>query len=194
MTPFTTVSGSAFALPEDDIDTDVIYPARFLLRTEKLGLGNLAFADRADLRARIDAPDENPILVAGANFGCGSSREHAVWTLADAGFRAIFAPSFGEIFRSNCTNNGVLAGLVGEADHLALMTAAQAGTVLEVDLANTTVHFGGTAIRFSISDVDRRMLLEGWNATTRILALHREDITAFEGRQRHAAPWLWTKG
>ena len=191
MTPFAPFTGPALVLPEDDIDTDVIYPARFLLRTEKLGLGDFAFADRADLRSALTAARQPLTVIAGANFGCGSSREHAVWALAGLGIRAVFAPSFGEIFRSNCTNNGILAGIVSGADHQLLMAAAARGHAIGVDLEARTLSAAAGQIGFAIPDVDRRMLLEGWNATTRILAQHEHDIAGFEARQRKAAPWLW---
>jgi 3-isopropylmalate dehydratase small subunit len=187
------VTGRALALPLADVDTDVIYPALFLLHTEKRGLGRFAFHDRPTIRAAYAAAGSPPILVAGANFGCGSSREHAVWALADFGLKAIVAPSFGEIFRSNCANNGLIAATVDEAGLASLMAAAEAGAELTVDLRATQVTAGDTRVPFAIPDADRELVLGGWNTTTRMLALHGAEIAQFETSQRARAPWLWTK-
>src|SRR5580698_3433920 len=117
MKRFTTVTGIAAPLPEADIDTDVIFPARFLLLPDKAGLGKQLFFDRrfdefgAPRREFVlNRPpfDNAQILITGENFGTGSSREHAVWALAELGIRSIIAPSFGEIFYSNCLKNGLL--------------------------------------------------------------------------------------
>jgi 3-isopropylmalate dehydratase small subunit len=187
------VTGRALALPHDDVDTDVIYPALFLLHTEKKGLGRFAFHDRPAIREAYAAAGSPPILVAGANFGCGSSREHAVWALADFGLKAIVAPSFGEIFRSNCANNGVIAAAVAEDALAPLMAAADEHQDFAVDLRITQVVVGDTRIPFTIADSDRELVLEGWNSTTRMLSLHGADIAAFEASQRIREPWLWTK-
>jgi 3-isopropylmalate/(R)-2-methylmalate dehydratase small subunit len=187
------VTGPAFALPLADIDTDVIYPASFLLHTEKRGLGRFAFHDRPTIRAAYAAADAPPILVAGANFGCGSSREHAVWALTDFGLRAIIAPSFGEIFRSNCANNGLIAAAIDDAALAPLLAAVEAGIPFTVDLRATAIVTGDTSTPFAIPDADRELVLEGWNTTTRMLALHGADIAQFEAGQRAREPWLWTE-
>ena len=187
------VTGQAFALPLADVDTDVIYPALFLLHTEKRGLGRFAFHDRPAIRAAYAAAGSPPILVVGANFGCGSSREHAVWALADFGLKAIVAPSFGEIFRSNCANNGVIAARVDPEALPGLLGAAEAGADFNVDLRATEVVIGDNRTPFAIPDSDRELVLEGWNTTTRMLALHGADIAQFEASQRISNPWLWTK-
>jgi len=187
------VTGQALALPLADVDTDVIYPALFLLHTEKRGLGRFAFHDRPAIREAYAAAGSPPILVAGANFGCGSSREHAVWALADFGLKAIIAPSFGEIFRSNCANNGVIAARVDPEALPGLLAAAEAGADFDVDLRATEVVIGDNRTPFAIPDSDRELVLEGWNTTTRMLALHGADIAQFEASQRISNPWLWTK-
>jgi 3-isopropylmalate dehydratase small subunit len=187
------VTGQAFALPLEDVDTDVIYPALFLLHTEKRGLGRFAFHDRPAIRDAYAKAGSPPILVAGVNFGCGSSREHAVWALADFGLQAIVAPSFGEIFRSNCANNGMIAAQVDEAALAPLMAAAEAHSPFGVDLRSTEVVVGDTRTPFAIAEADRELVLEGWNTTTRMLALHSTDIAQFEDRQRAREPWLWTE-
>ncbi|PEQ11394.1 hypothetical protein B2G71_17740 [Novosphingobium sp. PC22D] len=193
MTAVRTVSGKAVSLPLDDIDTDVIFPARYLLHTEKKGLGRFAFHDRPEIVAAFEAAGHPQILVAGANFGCGSSREHAVWALAGLGLRAVIAPSFGEIFRGNCANNAVIAAAV-DARHIGgLHAAAAAGGEIAVDLEAQEVRADTLAVPFAIPAGDREMLLEGWNTTTRLLALHGEAIAHFENRQRAERPWLWNK-
>lgn len=187
------VTGQALSLPLADVDTDVIYPALFLLHTEKRGLGRFAFHDRPAIREAYARAGSPPILVAGANFGCGSSREHAVWALADFGLKAIVAPSFGEIFRSNCANNGLIAAQVDEAALAPLIASAVAQSPFTIDLRSTEVIVGDTRTPFAIAEADRELVLEGWNTTTRMLALHGAQIAQFEDRQRAREPWLWTE-
>ena len=194
MRPLTVVEGRAVSLPEANVDTDIIYPARFLLITEKKGLGAYAFADRrADLDFPIRADNTRPILIAGPNFGCGSSREQAPWALDDLRFRVLIAESFGEIFYGNCFRNGILpvrldAGLVAE-----LRAEAERDAVIRVDLVGRSVSTQALSFPFDIADDRREALLNGWNDTQRILALHGDDIARFEQTQRRDASWLWTK-
>lgn len=193
MRELVTVTGQAISFPDADIDTDIIYPARFLLITEKKGLGAYAFADRRD-EPDFPVPVDNdrPILIAGPNFGCGSSREQAPWAIGDLGIRVIVAESFGEIFYSNCFRNGMLPIRLS-ADQVATLRArAEAGGIITVDLESRSITGAGTPIAFAVADDRREALLRGWNDTTRILALHGDDITAFEAAQKSAAPWLWT--
>ncbi|KQM22188.1 3-isopropylmalate dehydratase small subunit [Novosphingobium sp. Leaf2] len=193
MKAMTQVSGQAISLPDADIDTDIIYPARFLLITEKKGLGRYAFADRRDdpgFPFRVQ--EDRPILVAGPNFGCGSSREQAPWAIGDLGVRVIIATSFGDIFANNCFRNGILPIQLAPADVQAVRASAEAGKIITVDLVSRTITAAGAPIAFSVPDDQRETLLNGWNDTTRILALHGEDVTAFEAAQQRAAPWLWT--
>lgn len=195
MTPLVTVTGRAWSLPDADIDTDIIYPARFLLITEKKGLGRYAFHDRRVPGFPL-APDQeraDPILIAGPNFGCGSSREHAPWALAGLGVRVIVAESFGEIFHSNCFKNGMLPILL-PADAIArLRTAAEWGAVT-VDLERRRIAAPGIAeIAFTVPEERREALLNGWNEIARIRALHAGDIARYEAGQRAACPWLWIK-
>lgn len=192
MTKFSSISAHAISLPDDDVDTDIIYPARFLLITEREGLARYAFADRvSNGDKRIGADHSAPILIAGRNFGCGSSREHAVWALAALGVKVILAPSFGEIFRTNCANNGILAGIVAESRIAMLHIAADAGEQLLVDLTSQTVSCKGEAVPFMIGEAERESLLNGWNETTRILSLYAQNIAHFEQNQRAESPWLW---
>lgn len=195
MRALTRVEGEAVSFPDADIDTDIIYPARFLLITEKKGLGAYAFADRRD---EPDFPfrddEERPFLIAGPNFGCGSSREQAPWAIGDLGIRVIIAESFGEIFYSNCFRNGILPIRLDPATVETLRTVAKAGHVIAVDLERRRIEADDLPpIPFDVADDRREALLKGWNDTTRILALHEAEITAFEVAQRRAAPWLWNK-
>lgn len=196
MTALVTVTGAAWSLPDADVDTDIIYPARFLLITEKLGLGRYAFHDRrCDGFALAPGQDSAaPILIAGPNFGCGSSREHAPWALAGLGIRVIVAESFGEIFHSNCFKNGLLP-IVLPAERVAtLHEAARDGQRFHVDLRACTLTVQGEApIAFTVPDERREALLNGWNEIARIRAIHAHDIERYEAGQRTAFPWLWQK-
>ncbi len=182
-------------LREDDIDTDIIFPARFLLITEKKGLGRYAFYERrnhADGRMSEDngLGQGAGILIAGRNFGCGSSREQAVWALHDLGIRCIIAPSFGEIFYGNCFPNGILP-IVLDAVQMARVQA-DAGQELTVDLAERRiVRPDGSVIAFDIADSRRTPLLHGWDEVDTILGSRLADIAAFEQRQQQTQPWLW---
>jgi len=202
MTPFTSVTSRALALPTAGIDTDIIYPGRFLLITEKQGLGGYAFYEwrrDADGGLRTDTPLNDPrfagaaILVAGDNFGCGSSREQAPWALYGMGIRTVISTSFGEIFYNNCFKNGMLPIVVDATDLAVLMGEAAAGGVLTVDLAACQImRAGGSTIGFVVEAWQREMLLNGWDEVTMILARDRAAIGRFEAGQRLSQPWLWT--
>ena len=183
MKPFTQLTGVAAPLPESDIDTDIIFPARFLLLPEKRGLGEYLFNERRRAeggpRFVLDSPpfDRARILVTGANFGSGSSREQAVWAIADFGIRAIVAPSFGEIFFNNCIKNGVLPVAMAGAAHERTMKAAVSGGVLSIDLALKTVSLpDGEAVPFGLDRYAYRMLLLGLDEIGMILAEDMADI------------------
>lgn len=196
MEKLEVVAGTIACLPAANVDTDIIYPARFLLITTRDGLGKLAFHDKQD------APDYAAVfqaleagasmLVAGPNFGSGSSREQAVWALKEAGFKVIIAPSFGEIFQSNCAKNGVLAIRMPQDDSSRLPYALQSGQSLSVDLRTQTLNSpDGTTTPFQVAPAVREALLNGWDDIARIKALHWADIQAFEARRRVAEPWLF---
>jgi 3-isopropylmalate/(R)-2-methylmalate dehydratase small subunit len=201
MEPLQRVEGYAVALPEDDIDTDVIYPARFLLLMNKTGLGKYAFHDRRftpegseNTAFPLNQPPwrEARILVAGRNFGCGSSREQAVWTLRDFGIRCVIAAGFGEIFFGNCQQNGVLAIRLPPDDLGVLTGAAAAGVRLAVDLTTQLIRMGAaTTLSFEVDPARRDALLNGWDATELILKREREAIAAFEARHQRTHPWLF---
>ncbi len=201
MIPFTSVSGTAAPLPEENVDTDIIFPARFLLITERHGLGRYAFHDR-----RFDADGQeiaafvlnrapwrqSPILIAGANFGSGSSREQAVWALLGQGIRCIVAPSFGEIFYGNCFRNGVLP-IILLPELLAMFTAAaEQQRTFVVDLETQTICVDGDRpLPFAINPEQRLALLNGWDETDMILNARGTEIAVFEERQRRIQPWLY---
>ena len=197
MEPFVRLTSIAAPLPEANVDTDIIVPARFLLITEKKGLGRYAFYERREGGGFVlDDPRfaGAQILVAGENFGCGSSREHAPWALHDLGIRCIIAPSFGEIFRANCVRNGMLAVTLAEPEWRQVLCAAERGDAVRVDLAASTVHLkDGSDIAFVLDDAERKALLNGWDEIDGIRAKYTDAITAFEHRQRNASPWLWEK-
>jgi 3-isopropylmalate/(R)-2-methylmalate dehydratase small subunit len=155
MEPVRVISGGVSSLLRDDVDTDQIMPKQFLKRVERTGFGEFLFYDWAK-EPGWDLP-RNPILVAGHNFGCGSSREHAPWGLQDYGFQAIVAPSFGDIFYTNCTKNGLLPVVLDEEDVHALATAGEG----EVDLEELEVRFHGRQVPFAIDHELRHRLLEG---------------------------------
>jgi 3-isopropylmalate/(R)-2-methylmalate dehydratase small subunit len=155
MNPVTTVRGPISVLRRSDVDTDQIIPKQFLKRVERTGFGQYLFYDWAkepgwDL-------DPNQILVTGRNFGCGSSREHAPWALEDYGFKAIVAPSFADIFYSNCTKIGLLPVELPEDEVAALMDAGEA----EIDLDAQVVCFAGREVPFEIDAELKNRLLNG---------------------------------
>ena len=199
MTPFSAVTSVAAVIGEDDVDTDIIFPARFLLMPNKSGLGKHAFHERRQAAAGakpfiLDRPpfDTARILIAGRNFGTGSSREQAVWALADFGIRCVIAASFGEIFYANCFKNGMLA-IVKTGDELdALQAAGQAGTEITIDLVAQTISAtDGLRMTFAVDDFRRESLLEGLDEIGSILARDMDDVLAFEERQRATTPWLY---
>jgi 3-isopropylmalate/(R)-2-methylmalate dehydratase small subunit len=179
MEPVTVVSGKVSVLDRADVDTDQIIPKQFLKRIERTGFGEFLFYDWAK-EPGWDLP-RNPILAAGPNFGCGSSREHAPWALEDYGFRAVVAPSFADIFFSNCTKIGLVPVILPEADVRALMEAGEG----EVDLEAREVRFAGRSVPFDIGDETRHRLLNGLDDIG--LTLQQADaIAAYEAdRERH---------
>lgn len=200
MEKFTTLTSVAAPLPETHLDTDVIFPARFLLLPDKKGLGEQLFNERRTNRTGegprfvLDTPpyDRARILVAGKAFGTGSSREQAVWALADFGIRCVIAPSFGEIFFSNCFKNGVLPIVFDEAAHAEVIAEAEARRKLTVDLEAQEVRFDdGRGIAFDIDPHRKRTLLLGLDEIGLILADDAADIAAFEALQREQRPWLY---
>ena len=181
MEPINTITGGVSFLDRADVDTDQIIPKQFLKRVERTGFGEFLFYDWAK-EPGWDLP-RNPILATGRNFGCGSSREHAPWALEDYGFRAIVAPSFADIFFSNCTKVGLLPVILGEDDVRALGEAGDA----EVDLEAQEVRFGGRVAAFEIDADLKHRLLNGLDDIG--LTLQREDaIAAYERDRERSGP------
>ena len=193
MEPFTTHTGRAVPLRRSNVDTDQIIPASYLKRVSRAGFGEGLFAAwREDPSFVLNQPqyDGATILVAGNDFGTGSSREHAVWALTDYGFRVVIAPRFGDIFRTNSTKAGLLPVGLPEATVTALQDAIEADPATEVvvDLDNRVVLAEAAGIKapFQIDDYTRWRLMEGLDDIGLTLR-HVDDITAFE----HSRPsWL----
>jgi 3-isopropylmalate/(R)-2-methylmalate dehydratase small subunit len=186
MEPFTTQAGRAVPLRRTNVDTDQIIPAEYLKRVSRAGFGEGLFAAwREDPSFVLNQPqyDGATILVAGTDFGTGSSREHAVWALTDYGFRAVIAPRFGDIFRSNATKAGLLPVALPEVTVTALQDAIEADPATEVivDLDNRLVRADAVAIKapFDIDDYTRWRLMKGLDDIGLTLR-HVDAITAFE--------------
>jgi 3-isopropylmalate/(R)-2-methylmalate dehydratase small subunit len=174
---FRRVTGRVAVLDRADADTDQIVPKQFLKRIERTGFGEFLFFDWAKEDGfELNHPEAQgaSILVTGRNFGCGSSREHAAWALQDYGFEVIVAPSFGDIFRSNCLKVGLLPVVLPEEQVRALMDAGHGGE-LTVDLEEQTIG----PYRFELHSFDRRRLLEGLDDIALTLR-HEDEIAAFE--------------
>jgi len=162
-------------LPQENIDTDQIIPARFLKVTDKVGIGSHLFEDRPDFGVKRGLQ----ILVAGDNFGCGSSREHAVWALVDFGFKAVVSTSFADIFRQNSLKNGFLPIVVDRQTHALL----KAGTNLTVDVDNQTLSIeGGPTVKFPIDSFSKTCILENLDEIGYVLK-HDAGIATFEGKE-----------
>lgn len=195
MEPITTIEGTAVPLDRSDVDTDQIIPAEYLKRIERTGFGPFLFAEwRKDPGFVLN--DERyagaRVLVAGANFGCGSSREHAPWAIEDYGFKAVIAPSFADIFRNNCLKIGVLPVELQAETVRALMDAVldDPTTRIEVDLASRTVRAPGVEETFEIDDFTQWRLMEGLDDIGLTLR-HTDAIDAYEAAR---ADWLPTSG
>jgi len=199
----TIHDGIAALLDRTNVDTDQIIPKQFLKKTDRAGYGAYLFYDWRFLENGRPNPGfelNNPafngasILVAGDNFGCGSSREHAPWSLLDYGFRVIISTSYADIFYNNCFKNGILPMIV-TADELAgLMKEIRKneGVRFRVDLqAQRLTTPGGLNIRFRVDDFRRECLLKGLDDISWTLQ-HETAITAFEERQQAQEPWLWS--
>ena len=181
MEPVGVIAGPVSVLDRADVDTDQIIPKQFLKRVERTGFGEFLFYDWAK-EPGWDLPP-NPILAAGPNFGCGSSREHAPWALQDYGFRAVVSASFADIFFSNCTKIGLLPVVLPEHEVRALMAAGKA----EVDLAALEVRFDGRAVPFELEPERRRRLLQGLDDIALTLQ-HEHDIAAYEAERERSGP------
>ncbi|WP_322626751.1 3-isopropylmalate dehydratase small subunit [Paracoccus beibuensis] len=200
MKPFVTETGPGVALPMDNIDTDQLIPARFMKRSRTEGYGQQLLFDLrhdADGSKRPDMAlnylSARPVLlIAGANFGCGSSREAAVYALVDHGIRCVVAKSFADIFRNNALRNGLLTVTCGDADHQALTAflSENPGGTVAADLRAQTISWGQEqGFPFDIDDNIRRRLLLGMDELSETLE-YNSEIEEFEQRYRHAYPWM----
>jgi len=193
---FTIVRGAAAPLMLSDVNTDVISPGHS-------GKGTMALSAFAPMRYLPDGRDDPsfvlnrepfrgaPILLAAQNFGCGSSRESAVWSLRAIGIRCVIATSFGDIFFGNCFQNGVLPIVLDEGVLESLAREAAGGAVLEVDLRASVVRTpGGASIPFDVNPLRRRQLLEGLDDLDAGL-LRRDEVRAFQQRDRALRPWIY---
>lgn len=193
MAQFTTLTSRAIPLPVNDIDTDQIIPAQFLKVTDKNGLADALFYNwryNDDKSPKEDFIINKPeskgaqILLAGDNFGCGSSREHAPWALTSYGFRAVISTSFADIFRNNSLKNGLIPIIVDDATHKMLFDLLEEAprAELTVDLATQTVSFPGGSFTFPIDAFNKTCLLNGVDELGYIMGFEKE-IAAYESRQ-----------
>jgi 3-isopropylmalate/(R)-2-methylmalate dehydratase small subunit len=170
------IESPVVVVPQENIDTDQIIPARFLKVTDKAGIGAHLFEDRPEFQL----PKGSEVLVAGNNFGCGSSREHAVWALKDFGFKAVISTSFADIFRQNSLKNGLLPIVVDSRTHQLL----KPGTRVRIDLASQTLSIdGGPIVSFPIDSFSKTCILEGLDEIGYIVK-HEQAIAAYESRLR----------
>lgn len=207
MQKFTSHTGIAAPMLVDNVDTDQIIPSKEMNRVSREGLGEGLFAlaryryergskagEREDFILNQADYAGASILLAGANFGCGSSREHAVWALTDFGFRVIIAAGFGRIFQRNCARNGLLAAELEKSD-IAQIAAQVAESPrerrLRIDLEKCEIHApdGGVYV-FAVAECDRQMLLDGLDHIDCTLQ-HRDAIDTFTARDREARPWAY---
>lgn len=199
MQKFTSLTGIAAPLPILNVDTDMIIPKQFLKTIKRTGLGQFLFDE---MRHNADGSDKPgfvlnrapytraSILVSGANFGCGSSREHAPWALLDFGIRCVIATSFADIFYNNCFKNGILPLVLPQAEVDKLMADAEAGLEITVDLEKQEVRRRNLdPIPFGIDAFRKKCLVEGLDDIGLTLQ-HKGDIDTYESRLKAQQPWL----
>lgn len=200
MQKFDTLKGPAAPLNMVNVDTDAIIPKQFLKTIERTGLGKYLFNDLRFTPEGAEKPEfvlnkpayrHSQILVAGENFGCGSSREHAPWSLLDFGIRCVIAPSYADIFYNNCFKNGILPVVLPKEQVEELMKDAEAGLELTIDLAKQTVTGGNRKeYKFDIDPFRKKCLLNGLDDIG--LTLEKEKtISTFEDAQKSRQPWLY---
>ncbi len=208
MQAFRTHHGRVLPMDRANVDTDAIIPKQYLKSIHRTGFGPFLFddwryLDAGDLQIDVATRRPNPdfelndsryagasILLARRNFGCGSSREHAVWALADAGFRCVIAPSFADIFFNNCFKNGVLPIVLEEQIVDGLFAFCAEGAEITVDLETNRIQAGEQAIDFTVDSSRRERLLAGLDDIGQTLKF-RHEIEAYETRRREDRPWLF---
>ena len=199
MDKFTTLQGIAAPLPIVNIDTDMIIPKQFLKTIKRTGLGvSLFYEMRYDTEGKLIKDfvlntkpyDNSKILVAGDNFGCGSSREHAPWSLKDFGIRCVISTSFADIFYNNCFQNGILPIVVNAEELDRLMSAAGSQLEFNIDLPNQSIQVGNHSINFDIENHRKERLLQGLDDIGITLG-YKEDISSYESNKKTQKPWLF---
>jgi 3-isopropylmalate/(R)-2-methylmalate dehydratase small subunit len=199
MEKFTTLTGTACPINQSNVNTDQILPARYLKWTRAMGIGNVLFQDLrfdAEGREKPDFPINKPawrnatIVVAARNFGCGSSREAAVYALYDHGVRCVIAPSFGDIFSGNAVQNGLLTAKVTDEEAAEIMAALERTPELAVtvDLERQTIVCANRIYEFTIDPVRRLRLINGWDDIA-LTHSYRDRISAFKVRDQSERPW-----
>jgi 3-isopropylmalate/(R)-2-methylmalate dehydratase small subunit len=189
MTPFVKLTGIVAPLDRVNVDTDQIIPKQFLKRIERTGFGEFLFFDwMKDSGFPLRHPEfaSAPILVTGRNFGCGSSREHAAWALYEFGFRAIVAESFGDIFLSNCSKNGLLTVILAEPDVRELIDSAPAEATIDLEALTVTLP-SGRVVPFDIDPHVRERLLNGWDDIA-LTERRAAEIERHEAERERAGP------
>ena len=201
MQKFKSLTAVAAALPMINVDTDMIIPKQFLKTIERTGLGKHLFDEMRYTLDGKELPDfvlnkpayrKAQILIAGENFGCGSSREHAPWALLDFGIRCVVAPSFADIFYNNCFKNGILPIVLPQAEIDKLLDDASRGSnaVISVDLEKQEICGpDGGCIKFDVDAFRKQCLLNGWDDIGLTLR-HKDKIDHFEERRRASTPWM----
>jgi 3-isopropylmalate/(R)-2-methylmalate dehydratase small subunit len=181
------ITGRGAAVWRADVDTDQIIPKQFLKRIERSGYGEFLFYDWR--RAGLELNPGAAVLVSGPNFGCGSSREHAVWAIQQAGFEAVIAPSFADIFLSNCRQCGLAAIPLPEAQvrELCEVLERQPDAEVSIDLEAQVVTWPGAEVEFELDPFTRECLLQGWDSVGLVLR-HEEAIAAYEARRSELLP------
>ncbi len=198
MEPFVTIKSIPAPLPMINIDTDMIIPKQFLKTIKRSGLGKNLFHElRYDIQGNIrndfvlnwDPYKNSKILIAGANFGCGSSREHAPWSLLDFGFKSVIAPSFADIFYNNCFKNGILPIKLDQANVDILMKEAEDKKEISVDLENQIIIYDENNIKFEVDEFRRKCLIEGLDDIGLTLQKNKK-IDIHEEKIHNIQPWI----
>ena len=198
MEPFVTIKSIPAPLPMINIDTDMIIPKQFLKTIKRSGLGKNLFHElRFDLQGNIkndfvlnwDPYKTSKILITGANFGCGSSREHAPWSLLDFGFKSIIAPSFADIFYNNCFKNGILPIKLDQSNVDILLKEAEDKKEISVDLENQIIIYDENNIKFEVDEFRRKCLIEGLDDIGLTLQKNKK-IDIHEEKIHNIQPWI----
>jgi 3-isopropylmalate/(R)-2-methylmalate dehydratase small subunit len=203
MDKFLSLTGPACPIDLSNLNTDQILPARFLKWTRAMGIGKVLFHDLridAEGKEKPDFPLNKPawrnakIIVGARNFGCGSSREAAVYALYDHGIRCVIAPSFGDIFSANAVQNSLLTAIIAEEEAIEIMGALKRTPELPVivDLEQQTIVCGNRTYHFAIDPVRRMRLLNGWDDIA-LTENYRDRITAFKERDQRQRPWAFPR-